>query len=97
MANGSLSATESSMSPTISFVDQNELKRHIEDHFKQNPFECDMCAKKFRKKECLCRHLERHVGKIQPKTFKCKMCPKEYDFAKPLAKQKYHYCSGCGL
>lgn len=62
------------------FVDQTELKQHIVYHFKEKPFECDICSKKFSKKESLCHHLGWHVGKNQPKKYQCKMCPRKYDF-----------------
>ncbi|KAL5006303.1 hypothetical protein ScPMuIL_015109 [Solemya velum] len=70
------------------FQQKSRLREHMEKHKTEQPFECNICYKKFRSREWMMKHIRfYHEGKT---LYHCKVCDKRF-----IQKSKFdnHYAS----
>lgn len=80
-----------------------QLKAHMITHSAETPFICELCAKPFKAKRELTRHIDRHNRRNKPPAYVCKVCGKGFISSKSLethqlrhSQQPQFECGQCG-
>ena len=79
------------------FRKRDKLKRHVQIHSMDRPFQCLICgSKRFRRLEHLKRHIRVHIG-IKP--YLCHLCDRRFARKEHLSRHSHrgqHKCEKCG-
>ena len=62
-----------------SFVGWDKYMRHMKVHSDKKPHSCEICLKKFSRKEHLKRHMENKHSPNSGKIYRCEKCEKSYE------------------